>query len=269
MGRNAKEARNAEIGHRYCTGETMEEIGSSHGITRERVRQILERQRVLTGQRQARGNAHRVQAMRARRDRKIAAHRQAIIELAHQGLTIKEIAQRVRFSRYLVERVLHETFSEEERRVLLNSKSGLERIPKAQLLEQVREAYRALGPTMRVQDYGAYAKAHGWTGSIPTIYDRFGKWSRACELAGVSLQVKRRPRRREKNFIDRATCLAAVREVRDQLGFIPSYRQYERYARSTRGLPCASTVKKRCGGWRNVIRLLLMDSPGPHESSRK
>src|SRR5687768_4747766 len=35
------EARAAEFRRRYLAGETLREIGDSHGITRERVRQVL------------------------------------------------------------------------------------------------------------------------------------------------------------------------------------------------------------------------------------
>lgn len=257
-----REARNAEIEERYRAGETMREIGGNYGISHQRVQQILDKRGVFVGERTTKGVTRRSQRIRARKDREITAHRQAIIELVHQGLTSKEIVQRVRLSPELVRRVLDETFSADERRTLL-FKTGLERVPKAQLLEQIREAYRVLGPTMGALDYDAYAKAHGWTGGFLTIHTRFGKWSRACALAGVSVQMKRRSRGNYKNFIDRATCLAAVREVRDLFGFIPSYAEYERYARLTRRMPCGTTVRKRCGGWRNVIRVLLMDA-GPH-----
>ncbi len=253
--------RNAEIEERYRAGETQQEIGDDLGISRERVRQVLNKRGVLAGERVARGNARNRQRALIRRDRRIPAHRQAIVELKRQGLTNREIASRFRLIPVFVGQLVQSEFSKEERR-LFSMKKGSERTPDAELLEQLREAYSILGPTMRAEDYNRLAKARGWR-SPQTIIIRFGKWSRACELAGIPLEVKRCLPDHFKNFINRATCFAAVREVRDALGHIPTVDEYDRYARTEDELPCLSTVRRRCGGWRNVVRVLLAETKDP------
>lgn len=254
------EVRNAEFEQRYLAGESMQEIGESLGITRERVRQILEKRGVQSRP------AKPPSGPRRQTRRKVAAHRQAIVELKRQGLTNKEIARRFHLGPYFVNRMLRGALSEEEQR-MFRTNTGRERTPETQLLEQIREAHRALGSTMREKDYDAYAKTRGWIGGYQTLLMRFGSWSRVCELAGISIQT-RCYRHKRKDFINRKTCLDAIRHVRNAIGHIPTMYEYDRYARTASDLPCVAVVRRRCGGWKNVIRVLLTEQ-GPQEASGK
>lgn len=107
----------------------------------------------------------------------------------------------------------------------------------------------ATGGRVTKKGYDAWRDGREGIPSSCLIMWRFDRWAVAVHAAG--LEAGRTNRTYKRTTTD--DCLRAVREVADELGRFPTYREYERAARD-RGLPSAVLVRIRFdNSWRSVF----------------
>lgn len=250
-GRHDLGARDAAIVLARGRGDTLGEIAARFGLSTERVRQIV----ALAG------TVDRRAARRARsaRDRAAAQERAAEMLAAWRaGAGYGEIAVELGVSRVCVEAVLKAQVTAVDRlarrRILAAGQNGDSRChTDAQLLEAVREVARRDGGAPTGKRYDEIARAQGLP-SISTIENRLGGWNAALRAAGFTPARYGRTSYTVRWSED--ACLEAARRAADELGGIPSLREYELLSRGRDDLPSAATLRKRVGSWSQLtVRL--------------
>lgn len=213
-------------------GETLEEIGTAHGLTRERVRQLL------------RGRVSANEAAAVRMEQTLQAARddaEAILEMYRDGATMDEIARERWHTLKAVKVVIREQVSVLERR----GRYGVGTT--TQDREQIREQWIAW--------LQRYADEHD--GRTPSVYGfrrwdakgrpepsgiqyHFESWAEACRAAGL------RPNARSRSTYTRRwtddQMLDAISRCWDERGKVPTFAQYAAWA-SERDEPSGSLVR--------------------------
>ena len=246
-------SRDAAIVRARGRGDTLSEIAARFGLSAERVRQIV----ALAGTVDKRAARH----ARSERDRAAAQERAGEMLAAWRaGAGYGELAAELGVSRACLEAVLkaHMTPADRwaRRRILAVARNGgLRRHTDAQLLEVVREVVKRAGEVPTGKRYDEIARAQGLP-SISTIENRLGGWNAALQAAGYSPVSYGR-----SSYTVRWTghaCLEAARRAADELGGIPSLREYELLSQGRDDLPSAATLRKRLGLW-SQLTLRLAD----------
>jgi DNA-binding CsgD family transcriptional regulator len=237
-------------------GHTLQEIGDQFRITRERVRQILEREGVdASVVRQSRDRAEFAAAREAAAD---------VLRLWAEGGSIASIASALGLASPAVQEVVGERVSEIHRalrRRAINARVGAhaKRYPDEELLAAIRTVARQCGRTPSSDDYAALAGELGLP-SAALITNRLG-WRNAVRAAGLPpLPTRRNTYRRRWT---EAVCLNAVLGVAHELGRVPSLAEYARRSAGRADLPSGATVRNRVGGWSDtrlkVARILELE----------
>lgn len=253
---SAKRARTAKKGtlraqdmcDRRAAGETLEEIGKRYGLSRERVRQIIETVGGPTGS--------EVKDLRAKRQAKQVAEDAARLrKLMHQnpGRTRAELAELSGIPANRIGELLGE-----DARFLVTVKGSRERFSDEDIFRALRDAAALLDKPLSNVRYATVAAEVGGP-SVPRIMQRFGTWLNACEAAGVRAGGQGRG-----NYIRRWTkpeILASVAEYLQSEDCEASYAGYDRWSRTAPDAPSGTTVRNNLGRWADVKRaaLLLLD----------
>lgn len=239
---NTDMTRNDEAATRYMAGATLAEIGLELGVTRERVRQILDKQGV---NRRSRKSAHVNGVSRVVRER---------------GPEINAAFDRTKSIRAVVEQFRGSVPASVVRSVLspraheeLKTKDGRGASAKftdADITKAILEA-EAEGATS-TQSYSRWRATKVAEGrelpSVATITVRYGTWSSARKKAGATVVMVRRSQS-SRVFTD-ADIDAAVRRfvsAANAKGVNPSARAYDEWARRVGNAPLLSTVRARTG----------------------
>lgn len=90
--------------------------------------------------------------------------------------------------------------------------------------------------------------------SLPTIINRYGLWSAAAQAAGLRT-TRKMSGLPYSNRMPAEGCLLAVEECAAELGRLPSYAEYEEWAKLT-GAPSGALIRIRCGRWMAVIEII-------------
>jgi Homing endonuclease associated repeat len=237
----------------YQYGATLDEVGEDFGgLSRERIRQLFGRAGLKT--RSAAETAALKRAADRRRGEEIVARfrRSKDVALVAEEL---EIAQRT-----IIEVVRAELPLEEYRAPRSTvPRRSTKRYSDEELIGFLRKASAALETTLSMEAYDSFARgrrtADGrrWpTRQTPAL--RFGSWRAAVIAAGLDAHPTSGARIRLRFTAE--DCAEAVRAVGERVGGRPSQAQYERRARASAGeLPSASTLKTRCGGWGEALRM--------------
>lgn len=93
--------------------------------------------------------------------------------------------------------------------------------------------------------------------STATITNRFGSWNDAMTAAGHP-RMRRGP---YNGTLSRAGCLLAMEDCAAALGRVPSYRDYEKWARAN-SAPSGIRIKQVWGGWMVATEALLAELRG-------
>lgn len=117
------------------------------------------------------------------------------------------------------------------------------------LIECLREAAKLCGEPLTIPAYREVAPQHEWPADL-TITKAFGNWEAACKAAGVASNASQGPRRGSYTEED---CLIALRVCRADVGEIPSYEQYSKWATANRR-PSGATVRVKVGPWREALK---------------
>jgi DNA-binding CsgD family transcriptional regulator len=251
----SRSGRDREIVELRANGETLQAIASRFGLSRERVRQIVERQRRDRGA----PGAGSIDAARAKRRLGLAAERRdEALARWRAGATVGEIAQETGLSVRAVRGLLERHAEEADgalRRVALNrrSRAGALRYSDADLIAAVRRVAAALERVPGAAEYAELARELRLP-SLSLIQARLG-WRLALGSAGLVSAAEVRaghPLRWSES-----DCWEAVARIARSIGHAPSIREYARASRGDPKLPSAATVSQRLGGW-SAVRLGLV-----------
>lgn len=237
----------------YERGATLVEIGDDFGITRERVRQLFKKAGLQT------------RTVSAAAALKQAANLQRADEIVERFRDLKDsvaVASELDIPKNIVTSVLRERLSPGEYRGLTASTKvgSAKRFTDRELIEFLIEANRELGGTLTGTAFNVLARSRhtadgrAWP-SKQTYFLRFGSWRKALITAQLDANPSSAVAGRGRYGPQR--CAAALREAHLSLGKVPTRADYERwYSNGQEGRqPSPSTVIKRCGTWRDALRL--------------
>lgn len=233
--------RNEEAAARYMAGATLAEIGEELGVTRERVRQILDKQGV---KRRSRMSAHRNGVSRISSE-----HAKGINDAFDRELSIRSVVEQ--YKGVVPASVVREILSPRAEQQRKRTPKGL---PRKFSDTDIKNAIR------RAEDEGftssqSYVKwretmvAKGEEmPSVATITVRYGSWSSARREAGATV-VRSRNSKSCRVFTDEDINAAVRRFVSAATakGVHPSARAYDEWARKVGNAPLLSTVRARTG----------------------
>lgn len=232
----------------YEAGATLEEVGRSYGLTRERIRQVLRKYGFDVGTLKA--------ASRSARQRRKTVELEAFIgDRLSAGEPLHKIASAAGVSLSAVGRTgLVDpdliAIAQLDRKPVTPLYSDME------VIDCLKLANQELGGVMTSIEYEKAAAnrmlpdGRNWPGR-QTAMGRFGSWRTALMAAGLPANPSSAIA--GKRQYEMAHCIDAILEVERYLGRVPTAREYERYARLNGGLPSLSTVRHRHGQWHLAV----------------
>jgi len=234
--------RNETAAARYMAGATLAQIGEELGVTRERVRQILEQQGVQRRSKTA--------IARSRTSRVESEFGPAIDAAFDRSRSIAQVVEEFRGTvpaktvRTLLAHRRHEQVS----RVGTTRGNQEKKFADDDIAKAILDAER--NGCHSVVSYSTWRNSlpEGTAPSVATITNRFGSWSSARRAAGASV-VKTRMSKSCRVFSDEEIEDAVSRFVvaAKQAGVHPSARAYDEWSRRVGNTPLLSTVRARSG----------------------
>lgn len=233
----------SSVVNRYSAGETLEEIGNSLGLSRERVRQIIAE------------SGHSVKELRAQRKRiaeDLRAERQLKIATwieTHKGCTPAELETHFgtpfhELTELLTPRLRNLILTDEDdesTEVSANTKWSPE-----QILFALRQAAKRTSPLTR-EAYDQLVESKVVMGPVGSrIVHIFTSWSVACAIAGVESGEAVRDNY-EKEFTTEALLTALSQFIMESESL--STQAYDNWRSQGEGLPSSITIRLKFGGW--------------------
>lgn len=234
------EARKQSMFERYVAGETLAAIGADHGLTRERVRQVVakvapEGMRTVESARAAR---------RAMQAAELAVLRQRVLD----HLRVAPTAQRDEITAALSCSAgdLRDALGGDAGRLILTEKVVERILTRGDVLESLRAAAAWYGTdTLTGPQYDEYHRVVGAAVGTVRVWQLFGTWSKALVAAGLTPHVRRRVYSRRWTTSDMVSWV--VRYLADPASR-GTYAEYGEWA-VERGGPSAQTIRNAFGSW--------------------
>lgn len=237
-------------------GLTLEAIAQQYGLTRERVRQILDYS----------GAPDRAQVAEARSRsirNAVQARAKELTARWARGGEIAELAREAGVSRDVVAEVILETATAADRANHAAAKSARRDLyTDAQLLEGLKQAAGELGRAPTIADYDQWASRTGGVARAATVRQHFDGWLSALHAAGLSEHGT--PPRSDRRWTEDA-CIAAVRMITRETGGWPTVAEYDRLSSSRDDLPCSATLRTRLGRWSLIAASVPRGPRGPRD----
>jgi DNA-binding transcriptional ArsR family regulator len=218
----------------HARGESVSSMAEQHGLRREAVAAELSR--------------HGIGAP--------SQPREAVLDYVrrHPGLSVEDLSLRLDLSKSSVSRYLRGT--PEHRLVVSRKTNPRQQFSDSQMAEALREAFRRLEDRSKGLSRKRYRELMADVPEAPaaaTFIRRYGSWSEACRLAGVTASKARRD-----NYVQthtNADIVAAVDEFITTTGQT-SYHAYAAWARE-HGRPSGPLLVQRLGGWADARKLAI------------
>lgn len=238
--------RETDIYYAYIEGKTLAEIGEQHGITRERVRQLLKKQGVN------RRSATETATVRHRRIRTEMSG--TITDTYRETGSITATVERLKSSvpKSVVKSVIDEM--PEDERESYKRRPSKERVFDDTSMKAALNAAAAEG-AVTISAYRAWKQTPAGSNapSVALLIMRYGSWKQALAAAGIHGSTTVGP---GKTFTD-AEILGAVKRFVDACeasGKYPSSHQYDQWAKAVKSVPTLSTVRTRTNStWLEVV----------------
>lgn len=217
-----------QMARRYALGETLQEIGDDYGLTRERIRQVINTETPWS--------TTSISAARSRAlEEQAEAERAAVLQWsdANVGASIEQASEQLKLDVEVVRthlgrhRIRHE----------LVEKKAPEGRSLDNLLDDLRRFYAETGETSSAA-YSRWAKDAGVPGH-QTIAIRFGSWNDAAARAGIK---DARPVERERRYSDEDLWAAVLDGIR--AGQITA-REIDDWLVTVEGAPSLATIRNR------------------------
>jgi hypothetical protein len=237
------DGRAADMVARRMRGETLNGIAQAHGVTRERVRQILDREGVDPG---AAAGVRRALTIEA-----AEAHHDEVVHAFRRGDSTDQIARDLNIGHAAIRALLDDAVTPTDRahrRANRRSAGGNSQFSDEDLIAAVREVGDRYGRTPTTAEYSR-AAAGGMLPSAPLIQARLG-WREAVLRAGLT--PRRSVRRTYKRRWPAEACRHALRRIVVETGEVPTIAQYEALAQLDDSLPSGVTVRNCLGRWSTV-----------------
>jgi hypothetical protein len=243
-------------------GASLGEAGSQFGISRERVRQVLEREGIRAG-----ALPGRKEARARRRLHRVRENAKAIEAMWREGMTHEEIARELALSPSGVRELIHEVISREERLARgARKNSDRQQSPEDWALRALRDAAQILERTPSSRAYDRLRTKGLIDGPArSTITTRFG-WAAACKLAGLTPNPRSPSPRSGARTYSEDNLRNAMARITDKIGHPPSLTEYD--ALREEGEATAVTIRHRYGGWLRA-RAELLDMSGSTSSTAR
>lgn len=238
--------RNNKILNLYLAGLTLREIGEKHGITRERVRQLVAQH----GGDEAK-HAHKI-AKRTLRNERI---RNAVQTAIQTGGDPAKIAKKTGAP---VTDVVSAVWNEQPQHAKRGKGQGKKKYSDEYLFQCLQKAQQINNGYASTDRYNEIADRCGFPPSV-TLIARFKLWSRACTLAGVESRSKR-PHVTgwgDQSYSDDEVYESLRKAVRFSGGSLPTIMSYEAARGVYKSMVSVGTIRNRVG-WKNA--LVFMDS---------
>lgn len=237
---------------RYLDGETLEEIGLSVDLSRERVRQII-----VEG-------GYSVKELRTQRNdaaAKLFTERQQAVASwieAHKGCTPAELENHFGVSMQQLDefltprlRILVLTEGEDEK---TGQYSAYTKWSKEQILLALRQAAKKTSPLTR-EAYDRHVASKAVIGPVGSrIVHIFKTWTLACAIAGVESGEAVRDNY-EKEFTTNDLVEALVQFIQESESL--STESYDKWEAQRQGLPSGITIRLKFGSWTAARRRAL------------
>jgi hypothetical protein len=242
----------ADMIERRWRGETLDEIGTAHGVTRERIRQLLKKHGGPTAKEIR--DIRAAEALTAQRDHETAVAAQIRAALDGRGpMTVAEVVEATDIGSVDVSKYWPADLSH----LRLWGASQVEsRWSDEDILAALREAstYEFPLTTTAYSDLLQVGQVEG--ASVPRIGQRFGSWSAACAAAGV---VAGDPWNRdyESRWSDDDLLQIARRYLLDPDSPSSAHRFDEWKRAFAPDGPSFQTLRNRLGSWNEVKRRAL------------
>ena len=229
-------------------GLTLQQIATQEGLTRERVRQVLNKMGgPSSAEVRAAQSAQRATAAQELKRRVLADLQQ------HPGSTHEEVAARLGIDRSEV----HPHVPAHMRALIVHPTGSVEqRWSDDEIFAALNAAATYAYPltSQAYADLVGSGEVHG--PSLPRVWQRFGSWMEACRAAGVE---SGRPRR--DNYQSKWTDEDIRDFVRRFLGdpeYGGTFAEYDRWRRA-RGVdaPSSALLRQRLGTWSEIKRSVL------------
>ena len=225
-----------DMAARYAAGETLAAIADVYGLTRERVRQILNKH----------GGPDALDARRARAEAREAADadlRAAMFEWIdnNPGRSRRDIATRFNTAEPEVSRLLGPAAS----RLLIRYQPADVQFTANEICDLLAYIAQEQGEPLSADTYDSVYLEYGGPTS-GRIMQRFGSWNNACRAAGLETNQGRPTYSRRWSESD---LIEAVAGYLASPGSAGTYAGYDEWARRTAGAPSAQTVRNALGPW--------------------
>ena len=184
--------------------------------------------------------------------------REAVLEYvrSHPGLSIDDIGLRLDLSKSSVSRYLRG--APEHRLVVSRKNDPQQKFTDAQMADALREAYGKLEDRSKGLSRKKYRELMAGKNApaAATFIRRYGTWSAACRLAGITAAKARRTNY-VREFSDEQIVDAVVEFI--ATSGETSYHQYAAWARE-HGRPSGPLLVQRLGGWADARKLAITRS---------
>lgn len=227
------ESRNQYIVNMRYEGHTLQEIGNSLGLTRERIRQIV----------QLRNGPSSEMVARIR----LAKYKKEIIEIVRNNPNFDrtQLANELEISASALRKFL----GQEIKRLAMNQKSGPKRYSDSDLLNILRKSKPNKQGILTAKEF----TKSGGKPTIAVFITRFGSWANACNLAGMN------PGRGRNSYGRMHTKLQLLEFVEKYLNDSKSNGSAEGYDKWQKNHPFApslSLLRQRLGKWNDIKKQL-------------
>jgi len=259
--------RSAAIVDAYNAGQTLESIGESYAITRERVRQILEGQGVSRRSPQERATKGKAAFM--------AKHGALIDEKFDVLRSTSLVIASLKGTPAGVPKWIHERLRDRKSESVTWSKAS-KVWTDDDLLDFLRLASSASpDATLSTKGYSLWRSEMRAAGNpvlaIPPTHSvftwRFGSWNAALQAAGLSVNAPRRDYQRQWTESDTFAAVGTYVESEIQAGRKPTFSEYEKYAKERKGtVPSGAYIRYLTGmSWSEILYRIHRGEPSAND----